>query len=120
MDIKPIRTDEDHIAALREIDRLFSSRPGTEDGDRLDILTTLVEKYEAAHFPIPDADPVDAIHYYMESRGLTRRDLQSLIGRSNRISEVLNRKRPLSLAMIRNLHKGLGIPAEILIRPVNR
>ncbi len=120
MDITPIRTNEDYRSALSEIDRLFNAHVGTDEGDRLDILTTLVEKYEAMHFPIPNADPVDAICYYMESRGLTRSDLQSLIGRSNRISEVLNRKRPLSLTMIRNLHKGLGIPAEILIRPVNR
>ena len=118
MNIKPIRNETDYQAALQEIEAIFDSRPGSEEGDRLDILAILVESYEEKHYPIPDADPIEAIYYFMESRGLTRLDLQKYIGKSNRISEILNGKRSLSLAMIRNLHDGLGIPADILIQPV--
>ena len=115
MNIKPIRTKADHRAALAEIDRLFGAAPGTLEGDRLDVLTTLVEAYETQHEPIPVPDPIEAILYYMESRGLSRRDLEPYLGSRARVSEVLNRRRPLSIEMIRRLHAGLGIPAEVLI-----
>jgi HTH-type transcriptional regulator/antitoxin HigA len=95
----------------------IDAAPGTREADRLDILTTLVEAYEEKHHRIPLPDPVDAIQYYMESRGLTRRDMEQYVGSRARVSEVLNRKRALTMEMIRNLHAGLGIPAEVLIRP---
>ncbi len=117
MDIKPIRTRKDHAAALREIERLFDARPGTADGDRLDVLSTLVAAYEEKHHAVPPPDPVEAILYSMESRGLTRRDMERYLGSRARVSEVLNRKRPLTMDMIRSLHEELGIPAEVLIRP---
>ena len=117
MDIKPIRTKRDYLAALREIERLFDARSGTAAGDRLEVLTTLVTAYEEKHHSVPLPNPIDAIQYYMESRGLTRRDLEKFLGSRARVSEVLNRKRALTMEMIRNLHKGLGIPAEVLIQP---
>jgi len=117
MKIKPIKTEEDYEKALHEIERLYNARPGTADGDRLEILTTLVEVYEDKHYPIPLPDPVEARLYYMETRGLTRRDLEPYIGSRARVSEVLNYKRPLTLPMIRKLYSGLGIPAEVLIQP---
>lgn len=117
MEIRPIRTGADYEEALAEIERLFSAPPNTPEGDRLDVLTTLVEAYEAQHYPIPEPDPVEAIKYFMESRGLTRTDLEPYIGSRARVAEVLNRKRPLSLNMIRRLHSGLGIPAEVLVGP---
>ena len=120
MDIKPIRTKADHRAALAEIERLFDARPGTPEADRLEVLTTLVEAYEARHEPILPPDPVEAILYYMESRGLSRRDLEPYLGSRARVAEVLNRKRALSIEMIRKLHAGLGIPAETLIQPHTR
>lgn len=116
MDIKPICSEADYEAALAEVDRLWGAEPGTPDGDRFEVLFTLVEAYEEKQFPILPPDPVEAIKYYMESRGLDRRDLEKYIGPSGRVSEVLNRKRPLTLAMICRLNKGLGIPAEILIQ----
>ncbi len=116
MDIKPIRSETDYEAALAEVDRLWGAEPGTPDGDRFEVLFTLVEAYEEYHYPILPPDPVEAIQYYMESRGLDRRDLEKFIGSSGRVSEILSRKRPLTLAMIRRLNKGLGIPAEILIQ----
>lgn len=117
MDIQPIRTESDYKAALRQISTLMEAdlEPGTLEGDRLDILATLVQAYEARHFPIGAPDPVEAIKFRMEHSGLTVKDLEPLIGRSNRVYEVLNRKRPLTLAMIRRLHRSLGIPAEVLI-----
>jgi HTH-type transcriptional regulator/antitoxin HigA len=117
MDLRPIRTDDDYHSALREIEQLFDARPNTPEGDRLDILTTLVEVYEAQHYAIPTPDPIDALHYYMESRDLTRRDLEPFLGSRARVSEVLNRRRPLTLEMIRKLYQGLHIPAEVLIQP---
>ena len=117
MDIKPIKTQADYEAALQEIEALFEAKPGTAAGDRLEILSTLVEAYEEQHYPIPTPDPIETIRYYMESRGLSRRDLEPYVGSRARVSEVLNKKRPLSLTMIRNLHQGLGIPAEVLIQP---
>ena len=112
MNIKPIKTDADHSAMLKEIETLFDARPGTPNGDRLEVLTALVEAYEDRHFSLPDPDPIEAIKYYMESR-----DLEPYLGSRARVSEILNRQRPLSLEMIRNLNTGLGIPAEVLIRP---
>ncbi|MFN2295689.1 MAG: type II toxin-antitoxin system HigA family antitoxin [Candidatus Promineifilaceae bacterium] len=118
MEIKPIRTEIDYEEALQEIERLWDAKPGTPEGDKLDILATLVEAYEEKEYPIfPPDDPVEAILHYMESQGLSRRDLEPYIGTRARVSEVINRKRPLSLAMIRNLQMGLGISAEILIQP---
>ena len=117
MDIKPIRTRRDHKAALAEIERLFDAKPGTPDGDRLEVLTTLVEAYEQQHDPVLPPDPVEAILYFMESKGLSRKDLEPFMGSREKVSEVLNRKRPLSIEMIRRLHDGLGIPAEVLIQP---
>jgi HTH-type transcriptional regulator / antitoxin HigA len=117
MNIKPIKTETDYQAALEEIERLFEAAPDTPEGDQLEVLVTLVEAYEEKHFSIPKPDPIEAILYHMESRGLTRRDLQPYIGSRARVSEVLNRKRSLTMEMIRNLHQGLGIPAEILIQP---
>ena len=117
MDIKPIRNRRDYKAALRSIETLMTAKRGTREGDRLDVLTTLVEAYEDKHFAIPAPDPIEAIYYFMESRDLTRRDLEPYLGSRARVSEILNRKRPLSLEMIRELNKGLGIPAEVLIKP---
>lgn len=117
MEIKPIKNEADYQAVLEEIERLFDAAPDTPEGDRLEVLTTLVEAYEEKHYSIPMPDPIEAILYYMESRGLSRRDLEPYIGSRARVSEVLNRKRPLTMEMIRNLHRGLGIPAEVLIQP---
>ena len=117
MKIKPIRTEADYEAALKEIERLFDAKPGTMEADRLDVLTTLTEAYEEKHYTIPLPDPIEAILYYMEGRGLSRRDIEPFIGSRARVSEVLNRKRPLTMEMIRNLHDGLGISAEVLIQP---
>lgn len=117
MDIHPIHTNADHKAALREISALMERDPdlGTPDGDKLDILVTLVQSYEARQSPIGAPDPVEAIKFRMEQSGLSVKDLEPIIGKSNRVYEVLNRKRPLTLAMIRRLHSVLGIPAEVLI-----
>jgi len=117
MEIKPIRTKKDYEAALKEIGRLFDAASGTREGDRLEVLATLVEMYEEKHHRISPPNPIDAIRYYMESRGLSRSDMGKYIGSRARVSEVLNRKRALTMEMIRNLHKGLGIPAEVLIQP---
>jgi HTH-type transcriptional regulator/antitoxin HigA len=116
MEIKPIRSESDYEAALKEIEKLLESQPGSPEGDRMDVLVTLVEAYEAKNFPIPEPDdPVEVLEYYMESRGLSRSDLITYLGSKERVSEVLNRKRGLSLEMIRNLHSGLGIPADLLV-----
>nr|WP_314546070.1 transcriptional regulator [uncultured Massilia sp.] len=117
MDIKSIRTEADYQAALREVESLMAAEFGAPEGDRLDVLATLVEAYEAKHFPMEVADPVDAIKFQMDQKGLTVKDLEPMIGRPNRVYEVLNRVRPLTLPMIWRLHKELGIPAEALIRP---
>jgi HTH-type transcriptional regulator / antitoxin HigA len=115
MDIKPIKTDRDYRRALKEIERLMDARPNTPDGDALDILATLVDRWEQEHFPIEAPDAIAAIRFAMEQRGLTRRDLEPLIGSRARVAEVLNRKRSLTLPMIRKLHSALGIPADVLI-----
>ena len=117
MDIKPIKTEADYQAALAEIERLFDAVPGTHEGDHLEVWTVLVEQYEAQQHPVPFPDPIAAIEYHMESRGLTRRDLEPYIGSRARVAEVLNRQRPLTIEMIRRLQAGLGIPAEVLIQP---
>ena len=116
MDIKPIKTKRDYEAALRAIEPLMSAKRKTPEGDRLDVLVTLIEAYEARHFPLDLPDPVQAINFVMEQRNLTVKDLVPYIGRRNRVYEVLNHKRPLTMAMAWNLHRGLGIPAESLIK----
>jgi HTH-type transcriptional regulator/antitoxin HigA len=117
MNIHPIRTKADYKAALKEVSALIDLDPslGTPKGDRLDILATLVQAYESKHFKIEAPDPVEAIRFRMEQNGLTVKDLEPIIGKSNRVYEVLNRKRPLTLAMIRRLHSVLGISADVLI-----
>ncbi|BCK77114.1 putative transcriptional regulator [Acetobacter aceti NRIC 0242] len=116
-DLKPIRNEADYDAALEEVGRLWGAKSGTPDGDRLDVLATLIDAYEAKHHPIDPPDPVEAIRFRMEQQGLTRKDLEPMIGPRNRVADVLNRKRGLSIDMIRQLHDGLGISAEVLIRP---
>jgi len=116
MEIAPIRTKRDYRHALKEIGGLMDAKRGTPEGDRLDVLVTLVEAWEAKHYPIDLPDPVEAIRYHMETRGLEPRDLVPYIGSRNRVYEVLNRKRPLTLKMVWRLHTGLGIPAESLIK----
>jgi len=116
IEVKPIRSAADHRAAMTEVKRLWGSKSGTPDGDRLDVLATLIDAYEAQHEPIDRPDPIEAIRFRMEQQGLTRKDLEPLIGTRTRVSEVLNRKRTLSIGMIRRLHAELGIAAEVLIR----
>ena len=117
MNIHPIRTKADYKRALRDVSAYFDNEPepGSAEGDRFEILTTLVEAYEAKHLPIDAPDPIEAIRFRMEQGGLTVKDLVPSIGQPNRVYEVLNRKRGLTLEMIRNLHRNLGIPAESLI-----
>ena len=119
MEIRPIKTEEDYKAALREVSAFFDNEPvpGSAEGDRFEVLITLVEAYEAKHYPIELPDPVEAIKFRMEQAGLTPKDLVPYIGRLNRVYEILNRKRPLTLTMIWKLHRQLGIPAECLIQP---
>ena len=118
MNIKPIRTAKDHKVVLAEISKLMETDPdiGTPKGDRLDVLVTLVEAYEAKHFPMALPDPIEAIKFRMEQQGLKPKDLEPMIGKSNRVYEVLSRKRSLTIGMIRKLHSGLGIPAQSLIQ----
>ena len=116
MNIKPIRTEKDYEEALAQIDAIFDTQPGTPDGDLLEMLTLLVEAYEEQHYPITPPDPIAAIEFHTERLGLTRRDLESYIGSRARVSEILNRRRPLTLAMIRKLQAGLGIPAATLLQ----
>jgi HTH-type transcriptional regulator/antitoxin HigA len=119
-EIKPIRTDADYEAALAEVERLWGAKSGTPNGDRLDVLATLIEAYEDRQYPLDPPDPIEAIKFRMEQQGLTRRDLEVLIGTRSRITEVLSRKRALSIAMIRRLHEKLGISAEVLIQPTRK
>ena len=116
MDIKPIRTKADYRAALKAVESLMGAKARSPEGDKLDVLVTLIEGYERQHFPMDLPDAVDAIKFRMEQQGLTPKDLEPLIGRSNRVYEVLNRRRGLTLAMIQKLHAGLGIPAESLLK----
>lgn len=115
--IRPIRTEGDHAAALKEVERFWDAEPGTVEGDGVDILTTLIEAYEAERHPILAPDPISAILFMMEQKGLTRRDLEPAIGTRGRISEVLTRKRPLTLPMVRALSKLLDLPTDVLIQP---
>ena len=119
-EIRPVRTEADYEAALAEVERLWGAKSGTPKGDRLDVLATLIEAYEDRYFQIDPPDPIEAIKFRMEQQGLTRRDLEVLIGTRSRITEVLSRKRALSIAMIRRLHEKLGISAEVLIQPTRK
>jgi HTH-type transcriptional regulator/antitoxin HigA len=119
-DLKPIRSEADYQAALAEVERLWGVKSGTLEGDRLDIVATLVDAYGNEHEPMDPPDPIEAIEFRMEQQGLTRRDLEGLLGSRARVAGVLNRKRDLSINMIRRLHETLGISAEVLIRPVRK
>src|SRR5882724_6628428 len=116
MDIRPIKTRRDYRHALKEIEGLMTAKRGTAQGDRLDVLVTLVEAWEAKHYPLDLPDPIAAIKYHMDQKGLAPRDLIPFVGSRNRVYEILNRKRPLTLKMVWRLHRGLGIPAESLIK----
>ena len=120
MNVKPIRVEADYDAALAEVEHLMDAKPGTRKGDRLDVLVTLIEAYEEKRWRIDPPDPIEAIKLRMDQRGLTRRDLEKVLGSRGRVSEILNRRRPLTLEMIRRLHRELGIPAESLIRPTTK
>ena len=116
MEIKPIRSEEDYKNTLKEIENLWDSPVGSPEGDRMEVLVTLVEAYETEHYPIPVIDdPVGVLEYYMESKGLSRSDLIPYIGHKERVSDIFRHKRQLSIEMIRRLHEGLHIPAELLI-----
>ena len=115
-EVRPIRTKRDYEAALREVERLWGAKTGSRDGDRLNVLATLIDAYEAERYRMDPPDPIEAIKFRMEQQGLTRRDLEEIIGTRTRIAEVMNRKRGLSIAMIRRLHERLGISADVLIR----
>ena len=119
-DVKPIRTKQDYDRALGQIERLWGAKSGTPEGDRLDVLATLIDAYETTHYSMDPPDPVEAIKFRMEQQGLTRKDLEPLIGTRTRVAEILNRRRSLSIEMIRRLHKTLGISADVLIRPSRR
>lgn len=119
-EIKPIRTEKDYETALSELEKLWGAKLGSPEGDRLDVLATLIDAYEAKHYPMDPPDPIEAIKFRMEQQGLTRKDLEPMIGTRNRVSEVLNKRRDLSITMIRQLNAQLGISAEILIRPSKR
>jgi HTH-type transcriptional regulator/antitoxin HigA len=120
MDIKPIKTKSDYRVALKQVESLMTAKAKTPAGDRLDVLVTLVEAYERIHFPMDLPDAVDAIKFRMEQQGLTAKDLEPVIGRSNRVYEVLARKRPLTLRMIEGLYTRFGIPAESLLKQTAR
>jgi HTH-type transcriptional regulator/antitoxin HigA len=115
MGIIPIRTEKEYHEALRSIEILMSAVPGTPEGDQLEVLAILVEDYERRYYPLDQPDPVESIKFHMERRGMAPKDLQPMIGRMNRVYEVLNNTRPLTLPMIRKLHRQMGIPAESLI-----
>lgn len=117
MQIRPIRTRADHRAALKEVERLWNAEPGTPEGDRVEVLVTLIEAYEAQHHPVPAPDPIAAIAFMMEQKRLSRKDLEPAIGSRGRVSEVLTRKRPLTLPMVRALSKLLDIPTDVLAQP---
>jgi HTH-type transcriptional regulator / antitoxin HigA len=116
-EIKPIRSEADYEAALIDFEQLWGAPSGTPEGDRLDVLATLIDAYESEHHPTDPPDPIEAIKFRMEQQGLTRKDLEGILGSRTRIAEVLNRRRGLSINMIRRLHEKLGISAEVLIRP---
>src|ERR1700731_2404511 len=116
-EVKPIRSKRDYEAALKEVERLWGAKSGTRDGDRLDVLATLIDAYEAEHYPMDPPDPIEAIKFRMEQQGLTRRDLEEIIGTRTRIAEVLNRKRGLSISVIGRLQECVGIAEEVVNRP---
>jgi len=115
-DLRPIRTKRDHLAALKEVEALWDSQAGTEEADRLEVLSMLIQAYETERYSVADPDPIDFIQHVMEARGLTRKDLEPFIGSRARVSEILNRTRPLTLEMIRRLADGLNVPADILVQ----
>ena len=115
MEIRPIKTKADYKAALKEVETLMSAEPGSKDGDRLEVMVILIEAYERVHYPIDFPDPIEAIKFHMEQQGLTVEDLAQVIGRKNRVYEILTRKRPLTLRMIEGLHEVFSIPAESLL-----
>jgi HTH-type transcriptional regulator / antitoxin HigA len=117
MDIRPIRTEADYRAALKQVERVWRAEPGTPEGDQVDVLSTLIEAFEARNHPIPAPDPIAAILFMMEQKGLTRRDLEPAIGGRSRVSEILNRRRPLTLPMVRALSALLNIPIDVLVQP---
>jgi HTH-type transcriptional regulator/antitoxin HigA len=117
MDIKPIRTKTDYRAALKEVENLMGAKANTPEGEKLDVIVTLIEAYERKHYPLDLPDPVEAIKFEMDQRGLSVKDLEKTIGRPNRVYEILGHRRPLTLQMIQRLHSKLGIPAESLIKP---
>ncbi len=119
-EIKPIRTSRDHAKAMKEVESLWGAKSGTPKGDRLDVLATLIDAWEAAHYPMDPPDPIEAIKFRMEQQGLTRKDLEGIIGTRARIAEVLSGKRELSISMIRRLNEQLGIRADVLIKPVKK
>ena len=115
MNIRPIKTEEDYTAALDRIEELWGAKKDTSEGDELDLLVTLVESYEIKHFPISPPDPIDAIKFRMEQMGMTNSDMVKYLGSQSRVSEILNKRRKLTLGMIKSLYKGLKIPAEVLL-----
>ena len=117
MDIRPIKSEADYAMALHELERLWEAKPDTPESDRLELLSILVEAFERERYPIPPPDPIAAIEHCIENRGLTRRDLEPFIGSRTRVSDVMARRRPLTLSMIRRLAVGLGIPTDVLIQP---
>ena len=117
MELRPIRTKKEYQAALVEAERLWDAPAKSAQADRLDVITLLVEQYERQHYPIADPDPIDFLNHVMEARGLTRKDLEPYIGPRGRVSDILNRVRPMTLEMIRRLAAGLNLPVEVLIRP---
>jgi len=115
MDIRPIKTEQDYTSAIKRIEELWGVRKDTPEGDELDLLVTLVESYEIKHYPVSPPDPIDAIKFRMEQMGMTKEDMVKYLGSQSRVSEILNRKRKLTLKMVKSLYKGLRIPAEILL-----
>lgn len=117
MELKPIRTEHEYQEALAEIERLWDAPENTPEADRLEVLVMLVEAYEKATHPIEAPDPISFLEYVMDARGLTRKDLEPYIGPRGRVADIMNRTRPLSMNMIRQLCGGLGLPADVLIQP---
>lgn len=117
MELKPIRNRKEYLAALAEVERLWDAPARSPEADRLDVVAMLIERYEQEHFPIAEPDPIEFLDHVMESRGLTRKDMETYIGPRGRVADILNRTRPLTLEMIRRLADGLQLPADVLIRP---
>ncbi len=115
MDIRPIKTEQDYNTAISRIEELWGAQKDTPEGDELDLMVTLVESYEMKHYPIAPPDPIDAIKFRMEQMGMTNSDMVQYLGSQSRVSEILNKRRKLTLSMIKSLYKGLKIPAEILL-----